>query len=201
MPKIVGEGHTFKLTSYQGLGYLPKNVNPKATQSGESQLLNKLPYLLQGHGQTHAGYPPNYPAAVIVVCDLDGRNRDDFLRQLQDVLNACNPRPVTRFCLAIEEGEAWLLGDLDAVRKAYPQARSSVLNSYQNDSICGTWERLANAIYPGGSVALSKQKWWVIGREKSHWAQNIAPHINIDGNRSPSFQCFCDELRQLTGAG
>ena len=66
-----------------------------------------------------------------------------------------NRRP--RFCLAIEEGEAWLLGDIPAIKKAYPQARDAVLNGYGNDSICGTWELLADAVVRGGSTALDKE--------------------------------------------
>ena len=199
VPKIVGDGHTFKITSYQGLGHLPKNL--KASKSGNRKLLNQLPRLLAGHGQAHAQYPPNYPAAVVVVCDLDSRDRDEFLRQLEAVLDGCNPRPVTRFCLAIEEGEAWLLGDLAAVRAAYPDARDGVLNRYENDAICGTWECLADAVYQGGSAALSRQEYWDIGREKSLWAENIAPHIRVGDNRSPSFQHFRRALTGLTGTG
>ncbi len=64
------------------------------------------------------------------------------------------PEARTQFCLAIEEGEAWLLGDLDAVRTAYPGARKAVLDEDVSDSRCGTWEVLADAVYPGGCTEL-----------------------------------------------
>ncbi|MYA72303.1 hypothetical protein F4Y19_19930 [Candidatus Poribacteria bacterium] len=120
-----------------------------------------------------------------------------FRQELFRVLNACNPRPETRFCIAIEEGEAWLLGDILAIKAAYPKAKDNILNSYQNDSICGTWELLADAIFAGGSNALSKRPWYVIGREKSAWAQKITPYMNVNKNSSPSFCYFRDKIREL----
>ena len=107
-------------------------------------------------------------------------------------------QPDARFCLAIEEGEAWLLGDLAAIRAAYPHAKTSVLNGYVNDSICGTWECLADAVYRGGAAALKKKGRHAVGREKSAWAENIPPHMNVEKNNSPSFAYFREKLRELT---
>lgn len=44
------------------------------------------------------------------------------------------------FCIAIEEMEAWLLGDEKAIEEAYPQAKMPLLRKYVHDSIVGTWE-------------------------------------------------------------
>ena len=41
------------------------------------------------------------------------------------MLNTCNPRPRTLFRIAIEESEAWLLGDRAALKAAYPSAREA----------------------------------------------------------------------------
>jgi len=109
----------------------------------------------------------------------------------------CNPKPETRFCFAIEEGEAWFLGDLYAVKRVYPKAKDAVLDSYINDSICGTWEKLADAVYPGGSSTLSKNGWQVIGAEKSKWAEAITPHMNVANNKSPSFCYFIRKIQEL----
>ncbi len=116
-----------------------------------------------------------------------------------DVLSVCNPKPETLFRIAIEEGEAWLLGDLSAVKTAYPRAKDQVLNGYTQDSICGTWEILADAVYPGGSQKLKQLGWPHIGKFKCEWANNIAPHINVEINRSKSFQVFRDGIRTLAG--
>ena len=102
------------------------------------------------------------------------------------------------FVFAVEEGEAWLLGDIPAVKAAYPKAKEDVLNGYQNDAICGTWELLADAVSSGGSSALRKKGWQAVGREKSDWAEIIAPHMDVDANASSSFRYFRDKLRDLT---
>ena len=196
MPKIIGDQHTFCFHFYKGIGDIPPNLKSK-TDVSKRILLDQLPRLLRGFGKTLDNYPANYPAAVIVVCDLDRRCLKTFRQELLRVLNSCNPKPETRFCIAIEEGEAWLLGDIPAIKVAYPKAKVNILNSYQSDSICGTWELLADAIFAGGSKALGKRPWYVIGREKSAWAQKIAPEMDINKNASPSFRYFRDKIREL----
>ena len=146
MPKILGNQHSFRVINYRGDGGIPKNLR-SWTDASKRILLNQLPKLLRGYGRTFAGYPPNYSAAVIVVCDLDDRCLKTFRQDLFAVLNACNPKPETRFCVAVEEGEAWLLGDISALKAAYPRAKEDVLHGYQNDAICGTWELLADAVF------------------------------------------------------
>ena len=196
IPKIIGAQDTFKVRGYRGVGRIPKDLRPR-TQANKRILLDQLPKLLRGFGQTFVNYPTNYPAAVIVVCDLDDNCLKTFRQDLFAVLHACNPKPDTRFCIAIEEGEAWLLGDIPAIKAAYPQARDAVLNGYVNDSICGTWELLADAVFPGGSKALAGNGWKAVGREKSKWATNIAPLMDVANNVSPSFQYFREKLRAL----
>ena len=196
MPKIIGDPHTFRVIPYRGVGRIPTNLK-SGTDARERILLDQLPRLLRGYGCTFAGYPPNYPAAVILVCDLDDRCLKAFRQELLAVLNACNPKPETRFCIAVEEGEAWLLGDISAIKAAYPKAREDVLNAYKNDAICGTWEHLADAVFIKGSGALKKQGWRAVGREKSAWAENVAPHMDVDVNASPSFQYFRDKIREI----
>ncbi len=197
IPKIIGDQHTFRVTGYRGIGRIPKKLTSGAIARNRL-LLDQLPKLLRGYGRAYAGYPANHPAAVVLVCDLDDKCLKTFRQQLFAVLSACNPRPETRFCIAIEEGEAWLLGDVPAIRAAYPRLKDNVLSGYKNDSICGTWEVLADAVYTGGSSALKKQLWWSVGREKSAWSKKIAPLMDVDNNASPSFRYFREKLRELT---
>jgi len=75
--------------------------------------------------------------------------------------------------------------------------KDTILRSYKNDSICGTWEVLANAVYPDGASALNKLGYQAIGQEKSKWAQGITPNLKLDDNGSPSFNRFKDKLRAL----
>ena len=196
IPKIIGGQHTFHVRAYKGIGRIPRNLTSSANASHRI-LLNQLPRLLRGYGKTFDGYAAGYESAVIVVCDLDDKCLKAFRQELFAVLNACNPKPETRFCIAIEEGEAWLLGDLAAIKAAYPKAKGGVLNRYRNDSICGTWELLADATCPGGSSGLVSSGWRAVGREKSRWSENIAPRMDVDNNASPSFQYFRRKLREL----
>lgn len=199
IPKIIGADHTFNIYSYKGVGRIPKNLGAYGNAS-KRILLDQLPRLLQGYGKAFAKYPADYRAAVILVCDLDDKCLKAFRQELFNILNACNPQPETRFCIAIEEGEAWFLGDIPAVKSAYPRAKDAVLNAYVNDSICGTWERLADAVYKGGSTALSSKGWQAIGAEKSQWSEKISPYMNVATNSSPSFVYFRQKLLELARA-
>jgi len=198
VPKIIGGDHTFRIISYKGIGRIPKNLRG-STDPRKRILLVQLPKLLRGYGKTYANNSPHFSAAVIIVCDLDDKDLKTFLEELHRILEICNPQPETRFCIAIEEGEAWLLGDVPAVKKAYPQAKTTILSAYVNDSICGTWERLADAIYPGGSQKLSVQGWQRIGAEKSAWSIKITPHMDVENNKSQSFYFFNQTLKELAG--
>ena len=193
IPKIIDNQHKFKVRHYKGIGHIPKNLTNPINASADL-LLNQLPMQLRAYGKSYANDPNK---VVIVVCDLDNNCLKTFRQELFAVLSTCTPEPEARFCIAIEEGEAWLLGDISAIKTAYPKAKVNILNSYQNDSICGTWELLADAIFAGGSNALGKRPWYVIGREKSVWAQKITPYMNIDKNASPSFCYFRDKIREL----
>ena len=197
MDKILGANgaeHSWKMHVYKGAGRIPRNMRG-VTDPKKRILFDRLPKMLRGYG--HSLKDIGDLAAVIVVTDLDRRNCRAFKRELLDVLKDCDPRPITLFRIAVEESEAWLLGDRDAVKAAYPGTRDSVLDEYVQDSICGTWEVLADAVHPGGSSALGK--WPASGQAKCEWAEKIAPHLDMDRNRSRSFQVFRDGVRRLAG--
>lgn len=196
MPKIIGKQHTYRVISYRGIGHIPKDLKSH-TDIRNRILLDRLPELFKGYGKTYSNNPAKYSTVLVIVCDLDNECLKLFRQKLFDLLNKCKPEIETRFCIAVEEGEAWLLGDLSAIKETYPKAKNNVLHRYQNDSICDTWERLADAIYPGGSNVLVKQHHSVIGKEKSKWAKTITPHMNVDENKSPSFCYFRDKIREL----
>jgi len=198
VPKMIGNEHTFDIHAYKGIGRIPKNIGKNADAS-KRILLDQLPRLLRGYGKTFAGYPDNFSAVVILVCDLDDRFLKLFRQELFEVINACDPKPETRFCIAVEEGEAWFLGDIPAIKAAYSKTKDTLLNKYENDSICGTWECLADAIFLGGSTALLSKGWRATGEEKSNWAIKITPHMDVENNASPSFAYFRKKLRELAG--
>jgi hypothetical protein len=184
--------HSFRVFSYKGVGHIPKRMT-RGVDVKNRMLLNNLPRLLKGYGRSQQ----NFKTAVVVVVDLDTRNCEAFKKELLAVLADCNPAPMALFRIAIEEMEAWLLGDRYAVTTAYPKAKKKYLDLYKQDSICGTWELLADAIYPGGATALKKEGWPAPGRAKCKWAENIAPHVDVEANKSRSFQVFRDGVRNL----
>jgi hypothetical protein len=193
VPKMLGNDITYRVISYKGIGRISRGLKPK-TEANKRILLDQLPKLLQGYGKS-----PHFrdSGQIVVVCDLDDKDKNSFSEELNSVLNACNPKPRASFCLAIEEFEAWYLGDLDAIRKAYPNADNKVLNRYKNDSICGTWELLADAVYKGGRKALSDKGWQAEGEQKSVWAEKISPHMDVDINKSPSFVEMYEKLKDI----
>ena len=195
VPKILKSnsgGHTFRIIAYRGIGKVPKGLRSGANVQAR-MLLDQLPRLLQGYGQAQR----NFPAAVVVVVDLDRRDRHAFDLEWTGVLNSCEPAPVTLFGVAIEEMEAWLLGDRAALLRAYSRAKPRVLAGYEQDAICDTWELLADAIHAGGAAALKKEGWPAPGRAKCAWATAVAPHMDVETNQSPSFQAFRDGVRGL----
>jgi hypothetical protein len=188
-----GQDHTWKIISYKGVGRIPKNL--RGTVDPQKRiLLDRLPKLLRGYGRSLQAFP----SAVVVVVDLDDKDCLVFKKEMLNILNTCNPKPAAIIRIAVEEGEAWLLGDRNAVKTAYPRAKDQVLNTYVQDSICGTWEKLADAVYPGGSQRLVQLGWPHTGQAKCEWAIKISPHLDVESNQSKSFQVLRDGIRNLT---
>jgi len=193
LPKILGI-HTYRCHAYKGIGNVPNGLRP-GTDARKRILLDQLPRILQGYGRS---LPPE-SVSVVVVVDQDRRDCKALKAEMVQVLQACQPRPETLFRIAVEEMEAWLLGDRAAIKAAYPKAISRALDRYVQDSVCGTWEILADAIHPGGSSALRRQGYPLIGQAKCAWAKRIAPLMEPDRNASKSFQVFREGLRRLAG--
>lgn len=194
LPKLLGEQgnpHSWRVHGYNGIGRIPKKEMDARADPAKRMLLDRLPGILRAHGKTHG------IDAVVVILDTDKRDCVDFLAELKALAAGCNPAPNTLFRLAIEEVEAWYLGDRQALEKAYPRAKADVLNRYVQDSVCGTWELLADAIHPGGSAAIKKAGWPLPGQIKHEWAEKIGPLLDPDRNVSPSFGKLRDGLRRL----
>jgi hypothetical protein len=198
LPKILGEHgnpHTWKTHPYKGIGRVPKDLRGK-TDPSKRILLDRLPKVLAGYGRSLQGSD----SAVVVVVDLDDRDCVVFKQELLQVLKRCHPKPRVLFRFAIEEMEAWLLGDRRAILREFPRAKTNILDSYLQDSICGTWETLANAVFPGAAHALKGQGWPRIGEEKCKWAAQIGRHLSLDRNASPSLRAFRRGLLKMSVA-
>ena len=193
LPKLFGvqgEPHTWRTHAYKGIGRIPKNLNAGGDPA-KRILLDQLPKLLRGYGKT-----PGIDA-VVVLLDSDRRDCVKFLAELKALAADSNATPNTLFRIAVEEMEAWYFGDREALTMAYPKAKMDVLQRYTQDSVCGTWELLADAIYPGGSAVIKKTGWPLPGQVKYEWAQKIGPLLELDRNASPSFGKLRDGLRRL----
>lgn len=188
--KAAHPGITYDDKAYKGLGGFTKKNTVKETKEGK--LLNDLATVLRGFNK-RLQY---IPAVIIIVLDNDKRDPNAFLAELEAVAKQNNIILDHVFCLAIEEVEAWLLGDEAALFAAYPNAKTSILRSYVQDSICGTWELLADAVYPGGLRKFRKDcpSYIEVGQKKSEWAKKIGVHMNLYENKSPSFQAFLTEI-------
>lgn len=94
--------------------------------------------------------------------------------------------------LAIEELEAWYLGDYEAVRTAYPKVPR--LRQCQNpDAVIGPTKVLERM--------LRQSNYHRGGLPKTAVARSIAQHMDPNRNRSKSFQMFIEGLKACVGEG
>jgi len=186
-------GVSYTCKYFHGIGGFTKKNTVKETKTGK--LLNDLATYLKGFNKSLKYMTDG--AAVFVVLDNDKRETNAFRKELEQVAKNNNVSIDHVFCLAIEEMEAWLLGDEMAIKKAYPNAKLNQLKNYKQDSICGTWEILAEIVYEGGMKKFAKECPTFIeaGIIKCEWAEKIGQYMNIDNNMSPSFQFFIREIR------
>lgn len=91
---------------------------------------------------------------------------------------------VTR--IAIEELEAWFFGDWTAVQTAYPRVLATVPQKAafrDPDAIAGgTWEAIERVLKSAG--------YFSTGLRKLELARSVAGHMDIQCNRSRSFNAF-----------
>lgn len=195
MPKILCEHsrpHTWKIHKHRGIGRIPDDPTARPRTS-DTSLLHNLPAKLRAYGKEE-----RKDLVVVILVDLD--DREDciqFKNELKRLLRFCDPEPQTIFRIAIEELEAWYFGDKKAIGSAYPNVDQKVLSAYTQDSQCNTWEVLADAVHPGGYARLIKQgrRSRAVLEQKRIWARDICRYMDVDANKSPSFQAFCSAIR------
>jgi hypothetical protein len=123
---------------------------------------------------------------VLVLVDADNDSCVELRRQLVDVLSAIEQPPRVLFRIAIEELEAFYLGDLNALRRVYPEHDGELARQYVPDSICGTAERFGRVIGDDGM-------------NKVDWAKALGPRLTTSAarSRSPSFRKLVSGLSRL----
>ncbi len=173
------------LRPHKGLGHLPEDLyaEPGKHKYG---LLNLLPAKLRAYGKVLD------PASALIILVLDADNRDPrlFDARLERLCKKMAPGLPHVIPVAVEEMEAWLLGDWQALKTAYPEADYELYRRYEQDSVCGTWELLAEILLGKRARHLIKIGYPAVGEYKNRWAEAIAPYIKVERNRSPSLRRF-----------
>lgn len=186
LPRFLPPKHSFKIIPHRGKGKIPGDPSQKPDPKRQG-LLDQLPAKLRAYGKELRSDTDR----VLVLVDLD---RDDCMAlksRMVDILKYCNPPPVVLFRIAIEETQAFYLGDKSAIRTTFPKCKLSKMDLYTQDSICGTLELFRDVI---GETS----------EDKVQWARLIGPNLTIQwkgssGNSSNSFRQFCKVLLKLTG--
>ena len=157
LPKILGEygdPHTWRTHAYKGIGRVPRDLRGK-TDPAKRILLDRLPKVLAGYGKSLQGSD----SAVIVVVDLDDRECVGFKQELLQVLKRCHPKPQSSVSIR-DRGN----GSLAARRQkgdpqGIPESQSCTFSIPMSRIRSAARGRtLADAVFPGGSLALKVRK-------------------------------------------
>ena len=164
--------------------------------SGKADLLKKLPDRLRAMSWIPADH------RIVVLVDEDREDCKALKAQLEAAAKAAGMLTKTAAQgktfkvlnrIAMEELEAWFLGDPKAIQAAYPRFHQD--HARRNDILrpdaCtgGTWEALERALQKGG--------YYSTGLPKIEVARNMADHMVVQRNTSPSFKQFVQGIAAL----
>ena len=175
------QGHSIKVYPHQGKGALP--ADPFASPDPKNRaLLHQLPSKLRAFADS---LNPETDRVVVIV-DADGDDCVALTREIVRAIDQFAPRLLVAVRIAIEETEAFYLGDQHALRAAFPDSDLELVRNYEPDSICGTWELFGRVIGDSGG-------------NKVAWAEAMGRRLTVvpARNRSPSFRALCRALRHL----
>lgn len=173
-------GVSVRVHPHQGKGALPRDLaaRPDPRRRG---LLDQLPAKLRGLENA-----ANSMDSVVVLVDVDDDDCAALGSSIANAVRQCAPRLQVEVRLAVEETEAFYLGDLRGIKRAFPRANMALARDFTPDSICGTWEYFGRVVDdPGGN--------------KVAWAGAMGPVLttNPTKSRSPSFRALVRALRRL----
>lgn len=185
VPKILGSSVSFKIHPFQG----------------KKDLLSKLPDRMRAYAKW---LPKDY--RIVVLVDEDRSNCEDLKESMDEAADAAGLITRTkagslnhhaRFQvlnrIAIEELEAWFLGDIQALNEAYPKITKTLghKSKYNDpDSIKGgTWESMERE--------LKRVGYFSGGLRKIEAAKKISAYMDPERNKSKSFQIFRDGLLEM----
>jgi hypothetical protein len=178
-PRLLGNG-IVRVHSHQGKGELPRDPTA-APDKRRRGLLDQLPAKLRGfanalHSNIHH---------VVVLVDADKDEPKELAARISKIATQIAPGLSVTIRLAVEETEAFYLGDLKGMKLAFPDADMDQARAYIPDSIIDTWELFGTIVQDGGG-------------NKVAWAEAMGPVLTTTASRSrsPSFQ---DLVRALFG--
>ena len=169
---------------HRGCGSLPKDLTAKPPKFANS-LLDLLPSELRAYNKIYAGKD----LILIIALDSDDKDPQTLRQEIYTVASKFAPDIRSIVGISTEEIEAWILGDKQAIYDAYPDCNKEILDSYEQDSVCGTWEVLCRAI-SDNAEELIEIGYPAIGHYKALWAETISKYMLPQKNVSPSFNTF-----------
>lgn len=175
---------------------LPKMLDDSSFEirvfNGKPALLRELPHRLKGYAAMKKSMQS---LRVVVLIDRDQEDCRKLRERIDQVGSAAglNPSSLSQdvkgdlvAVVVCEELEAWYFGDVGALRKCYPRLPDQLGNrrAYRDtDHIRGgTAEALERVLQSHG--------YFLGGLAKMNLSRDVAPHMNIDENRSKSFNYF-----------
>ena len=169
---------------HRGCGSLPKDMTAKPPKFANS-LLDLLPSELRAYNKIYAGKD----IILIIAMDSDDKDQQALRQEIYSVASKFAPDIRSVVGISTEEIEAWVLGDKSAIIEAYPDTNKDVLDSYVQDSVCGTWEILCRAVSENAEELIDIG-YPAIGHYKALWTENISRYMLPQRNVSPSFNTF-----------
>jgi len=170
-----------RVHAHQGKGTLPAN-NAKANSKLRG-LLDQLPFKLKAFADTlHT-----HSDGILILVDADNDAPSDLIKRISLTVKRCAPLLKVEISVATEEMEAFYLGDLKALERAYPDADMESARAYVPDSICGTWEKFGEIIGDDGG-------------NKVAWAERMGARVTTKAaqSRSPSFKTMLGKISTLS---
>jgi hypothetical protein len=148
----------FRVHPHQGKGRLPKNgAASQAPKPRARGVLDQLPAKLRAYA---SALDPKCDG-VLVLVDADDDEQAQLAGDIQAAIETSEVQHAL-VALAVEETEAFYLGDLGALRRAFPNADMTKARAYHPDSICDTWELFGRIIGDGGETRSHGPKPWAI---------------------------------------
>ncbi len=182
LPRLIGERAQWKLinlgSKYKLVRALPQRLAAYRRRIGQGEDLR-----------------------VVVLVDRDNDDCEALKRQLEDAARGAElatksaPDADGRFLvvnrIVIEELESWFIGDPAALRRAFTSLPAIDANKgiFRNPDNGGSWEALHRFLKKHGIYKSSYPK--------IDAARRIAPKLDVQANRSRSFQVFVRGVEAL----